>query len=229
MQIQSRVRLPWKPADLRYSFIVLRRRVGRSEEYVEDLRFPKIFVRALLRCLSQRGAWREYRGEDPMRAYYTDFDCLTSQEIDEVLPDDGVPETLCVHDVEDQDEAVSISSTTFQEWIWEARRDCTLAQRPMQLWILTLRGSPQDTLADLYDSLLLEHKEAEAETACEVASGKLPLTFLARLLVKYGYVPFDVVALSEAEIRTQLVTDMLMETHSVQALCGFVEGFDDCP
>jgi hypothetical protein len=70
----------------------------------------------------------------------------------------------------------------------------------------------------------LSTKKQKQRLPCEVASGKLPLTFLARLLVKYGYVPFEVAGLSEAEVRTQLVTDMLMEIHSVQAYVGLWRG-----
>ena len=37
-QIQQRVTLPWKPRDLADYFIIFRRKHGRSEEYVDDLR-----------------------------------------------------------------------------------------------------------------------------------------------------------------------------------------------
>ena len=54
LQLQSRMRLPWKPADLRHSFIVLRRRIGRSEEHVEDLRVRKNFLYVPCFCFNLR-------------------------------------------------------------------------------------------------------------------------------------------------------------------------------
>ena len=120
-----------------------------------------------------------------MHVYYTNFDWLTDQEIDEVLREDGVPETLFVHDVEDEDERTAVASSVFQEWIWEGRYDCAMAQRLTQLWILTLRGSPHDTLADFYEALLRERREAQSEGSSDDVAGKLPLSFLASLVLKW--------------------------------------------
>ena len=68
-------------------------------EYVEDLRVRRNFVVALLRCLTRLGHWRQHRGEEPMHAYYTEFDWLPEEEIEEILPEDGMPASLVVHDL----------------------------------------------------------------------------------------------------------------------------------
>ena len=39
--IEQRVQVPWKPRDLADNFIVFRRRLGRSEQYIEELRVRK--------------------------------------------------------------------------------------------------------------------------------------------------------------------------------------------
>ena len=49
--VEQRVQVPWKPRDLAENFIVFRRRLGRTETYVEDLRVRKNFVRRLLTLL----------------------------------------------------------------------------------------------------------------------------------------------------------------------------------
>ena len=99
-QIHSRVVLPWKPSELSNALIVLRRRRKLTDEYVEDLRVRRNFVICLLKALSKKGNWREHRGEEPMHMYYTDFDWLDETTMIEVLPDDGIPDTLTVHDIQ---------------------------------------------------------------------------------------------------------------------------------
>ena len=56
-------------------------------------------VVALLRCLTRLGHWRQHRGEEPMHAYYTEFDWLPDDELEEVLPEAGMPSSLVVHDL----------------------------------------------------------------------------------------------------------------------------------
>ena len=115
--VESRMRLPWKPVDLQHSLIVLRRRRGASDEYVEDLRVRRNFVVALLRCLTRLGNWRPNRGEEPMHAYYREFDWLPEEEIQEVLPEDGMPPGLVIHDLAHEEEAPGLSRHVFQEWL----------------------------------------------------------------------------------------------------------------
>ena len=47
-QIRRRVVLPWKPSDLRDYLIIFRRRNVLKDEYVEDLRTRRVFVKNLL-------------------------------------------------------------------------------------------------------------------------------------------------------------------------------------
>ena len=58
-RIQQRVKLPWRAEDLRENFIVLRRRIGRSEEHLEkDLRVCRNLLQKILLFLTQRGPWQ---------------------------------------------------------------------------------------------------------------------------------------------------------------------------
>ena len=75
----------------------------------------------------------------------------------------------------------------------------------MQLWDLTLRGSPHDTLADFYDALMYECRETQSKKVEVEMSSTLPLFFLASLLHKYGCVPFETSGFSDEDIHTRLV------------------------
>jgi hypothetical protein len=224
-QLRSRLRLPWKPRDLQHALIVLRRRCGSKEAYIEDLRARRNFVVTLMQTLSKRGRWREHRGEEPMHAYYTEFDWLTAEQIAEVLPEDGVPESLVVHDMEDDPVSDNtLTAAAFVEWLWEGRFDCDVAQAFLRLWTLTLRGSDNDSLADLFHQLHQEYRMEHADTeparvdetesdeaAAQDTAPRLPVLFIARLLQKYGHVTFVAGNLSDTEVEAKLVEDIFSE------------------
>ena len=216
-QLRSRVRLPWKPADLQHALVVLRRRRGASDDYVEDLRVRRPFVVALLKALSKLGNWRPHRGVEPMHAYYSSFEWLSDSQIEEVLPEDGCPTTLVVHELDEELESSNISRSQFQNWLWEGRHDCEIAMSLLRFWSTTLRGSANDTIADYYDQLVLEYQESRS--ADDKASGEaaLPLTFLAKTLHKYGRAPFDTLGMSEVDVVDALTVHILEEIHAVQA------------
>ena len=91
VQVRQRIRLPWRPVDLRNNLIILRRRNGDKDEYVEDLRVRRHFVQGILEILTKLGDWRPDRGCEPLHMFYTDFDIMPDHEFEEVLPLDGVP------------------------------------------------------------------------------------------------------------------------------------------
>ena len=215
--VQSRMRLPWKPVDLQHSLIVLRRRRGVSDEYVEDLRVRRNFVVALLRCLTRLGHWRQHRGEEPMHAYYTEFDWLPEEEIEEILPEDGMPASLVVHDLAHEEDAPVLTRALFQEWLWEGRHDCDVAVSLLRFWATAVRGSSHDTVADYFDQLLLEYKATLSEEQQAAAEDTLPIAFLAELMKKYGRVPFDTAGMDEQTVLHTLCMQILEEMNAVQA------------
>ena len=58
-QIAERLKLPWKPINLRDYLIILRRRNASRDDYVEDLRVRRDYIRKLLRLLTKLGDWRD--------------------------------------------------------------------------------------------------------------------------------------------------------------------------
>eukprot|EP00972_Heterocapsa_arctica_P099485 14679775-Heterocapsa_arctica.AAC.1 len=82
-----------------------------------------------------------------MHMYYTEFDWLPLNEIDAVLPEDGLPESLVIHDIDDTEASSSLTRAVFQDWIWEGRHDCNVAKALLTLWTRTLQpraGSGND-------------------------------------------------------------------------------------
>ena len=74
-RIRQRVQLPCRPEDLRENFIVLRRRIGRTEQHLEkDLRVRRNMLKRILVFLTQRGNWRPGHGEETLHMYYDAFD-----------------------------------------------------------------------------------------------------------------------------------------------------------
>ena len=102
-QITRRVRLPWKPRDLRDYLIIFRRRNATKDEYVEDLRARRAFVQNLMQLLTIEASWRHDEDPGPMHQYFTGFDVLSAAEIEEVFPEDDVPDGLHFEDVDETD------------------------------------------------------------------------------------------------------------------------------
>ena len=79
-QIRQRIRLPWKPSDLRDYLIIFRRRNATKEEYVEDLRTRRAFIQNLMQLLTMEAFWREDEEPGPMHQYYTGFEVMKPEE-----------------------------------------------------------------------------------------------------------------------------------------------------
>jgi len=218
-KIRSRLRLPWKPRDLQHALIVLRRRSGNKTEFVEDLRVRRPFVVALLRALSERGQWREHRDVEPMHMYYTEFDWLTQEEIEEVLPENDLPDTLVIQDLTNKDEPTGLTCSVFQEWLHEGKQDCDTAKTMLRFWHSARQGSINDATADLFHQLYLEFIETlpADDRRRKDEDGELPVTRLAEVMHVAGYVTFDCSGLEEADIRTRICADILEEVAKIQA------------
>ena len=106
-----------------------------------------------------------------------------------MLPEDGLPETLHVEDLEDEEPASGLSKQDFQDWLWEGRHDCEVALAFLRMWVGTMRGTGNDTIGDFFDQLLFEHREATSEVAHTDADAhmpRLPVGYIAELLHRFG-------------------------------------------
>jgi hypothetical protein len=162
-----------------------------------------------------------------MHAYYTEFDWLPRDELEQLLPEDGLPETLVVHDLEPEKEPAALTRAVFQEWLWEGRHECQVAISLLRLWATTARESSHDTLADFFDGLLQEYRLSTAAEPCTAASEEspseaLPVPFLAALVQRYGHAPFPTSGLSRADIEARLCEAILEEVSAVQ---GYVNAW----
>ena len=53
--IEYVVTLPWKPSDLSNYFIIFRRKLGRNEEYINDLLVRRELIKEILSLLTEKG------------------------------------------------------------------------------------------------------------------------------------------------------------------------------
>ena len=74
-----------------------------------------------------------------MHAYYTQCEWLPDDEIAEVLPEDGMPASLVIHDLEGDENTGGITKSDFQDWLWEGRHDCEVAVALLRFWLTTLK------------------------------------------------------------------------------------------
>ena len=118
--VEQRVQVPWKPRDLAENFIVFRRRLGRTEAYVEDLRVRKNFVRRVLTLLMERGFYRPDQGEQCRHMYYSTCD-LAESNIEDLLEDD-VPGDLHFRDIDEQLPTGNVARQMFTDWLTFGRR-----------------------------------------------------------------------------------------------------------
>ena len=116
--------------------------------------------------------------------YYTEFDWLTQDDIEEALPEDGLPPSLVVQELENERELTGLTRPVFQDWLREGRHDCEMALAVLRYWNFGQRGGSHDTEADLFDQLFIEYVETlpnEQRDAGKAVTGELPVIGLTGL------------------------------------------------
>ena len=106
--------------------------------------------------------------------YYTEFDWLEDDEIATVLPEDGLPPTLHIDDLDDEPPVAGMSKHEFQDWIWEGRHDCEVALAMLRMWVGALRGSGSDTIGDFIISYCSSTKRPRRMTLMATATMTVP-------------------------------------------------------
>ena len=183
--VSKRVVLPWRPEDLRDNLLIFRRRRGREEDYVDDLKVRRVLVQRLLRLLTLQGTWREHQGVEPLHRYYTCCEYWDDTAIEEMFPElEGVPAGLNIQDAPENPALHVVSETQVVDWLKEGKHDCELAQLLLNLWVetrsvvthgATLQAFFQDLLRSFVqsdDESVLTHSEA-------LLSSRLPIAWLA--------------------------------------------------
>ena len=146
----SVLRLPFTPRDLHDKFIVFRRKASFGDEYVEDLRVRRNLVRSLLTLLSKKGYWRPEHGEEPMHKYFVGFEWLSDDDLEMLLPEDGVPEDLHVETLHDDEADDGLSAEEFEDWLRWGRYDQPLAQALLHFWQADVSVCGNDSLQYFY-------------------------------------------------------------------------------
>ena len=208
-RIQQRVKLPWRPEDLRENFIVLRRRIGRSEEHLEkDLRVRRGLLQRILLFLTQRSCWRPGNGEETLHLYYDAFDMRDTHEMQELFPEDAVPTQLNFQNLREEDTLHELRFHTFQDWLVEGKFNCDVAQAMLHTWIHDMRGSDSDTLRDFYDGLVADYTETFVGEY--TPSEALPMPYLANFVKAHCSLSAQVDADTD-EDRTWAIAELIRD------------------
>ena len=152
--IEERIKLPWRPRDLKDHLIIFLRRDGVSDEYVEDLRVRRNLIKRLMCLLTTQKQWRPNHGIEPLHYYMTGFDWLSSAQIDTILPEDAVPQDLNFQDMKERDNIESLSKEEFCNWLNEGKFEQEIAGMVMNLWLYTISTHSSASLPDFYHELL---------------------------------------------------------------------------
>ena len=185
--VEQRLKLPWKLESLRDYLIVLRRRGCRREDYVEDLKVRRNIIKNLLRLLTKKAHWRENQGGELLHAYYVGFDFMSDDEIDEMLPEDDVPNTLHIQYLRNKDWPTVFTAESFEEWLYEGRNNRGVAEALLHVWTHHLQTSDQDCIADFFHGLL---NEIDDDDRADTTHTHLPLQALAAFVLKHCSLPF---------------------------------------
>ena len=118
--IRQRLVLPWRPEDLRDHFIILRRRNGSKDDYIEDLRVRRNWLKRIMLLLTHRGEeWRPGHPDEALHMFYTEIDLRPETEIEEIFEEDAVPDGLNFQDTLDDERVTELSYPVFDEWLSE--------------------------------------------------------------------------------------------------------------
>ena len=120
---------------------------------MDDLRVRRGLVARILALLTAKGVHREGRGVEARHMYYSNFDVLSPRELEELLPEDAVPEELNFQDIDEELPAVGLSRSMFVDWLVEGRQDCDVARALGQLWVRELRGGANESAEDYFQGL----------------------------------------------------------------------------
>ena len=228
------MQVPWKPRDLADNFIVFRRRLGRTETYVEDLRVRKNFVRRVLTLLMERGFYRPGQGEQCRHMYYSTCD-LAESNIEE-LPEDDVPGDLHFRDIDEQLPTGNVTRQMFTDWLTFGRHDCDVARSLGYAWTEHLKGTDEETPGDFFDRLCIERVESEAKAKADsddtdeneeepIIEDELPVPWIAKFFTEVFEMetaPFKVDGTTPEEILIALAEKIAQEMQSVDGVRGHV-------
>ena len=171
-----------------------------------------------MQLLTIEAHWRQDEQPGPMHQYFTGFDVLSADEIEEVFPENDVPDGLHFEDVDEQDSPDSFSEHQFTEWLSEGRHDCDVAQTLLHAWTRFMNGTGNDALSDFFHDLLREaHAAGVASADDEGTAHSLPLSFLAHFIRERCVLPFHVSGTHTQDIEAELDQRIVEEFRAIHA------------
>ena len=224
--IEQRLLLPWSPRDLRDDLIVYRRRDVRKDEYVEDFRVRRNLIKCLLRLFFLLGTWRENQGIETLHKYYTSCDWMEDHEIDELLPEDDIPNDLHFETIPEDNEVATVSFALFRDWLQEGKFNCDVAQMLLAFWIDDRAQSKHyEILDDFFSSLVTQMKaEVDVLQTSNEQDDTLTVEWLGEFILKHCNVPYSVPEASLESLLPELIQRNKDEIVAVQSYVNTCRG-----
>ena len=201
-----------------------------ATRYHDDLRVRRNLVSRLLTLFTLKGNWRRHRDVETMHAYYGLCDWLKPEDLDHVLPDDGVPEELNFQPLpEDEPENAELDDASFVDWLHQGAFNCDVAQTLLHAWCNTFNAHGNDTLRGFFRDLLLEYgasEEYQRKTSDPtVPPSTLPLPWLATFILARCHLLFTVPATTSRDaLLADLSSRIVEELASVRAYMDIWRG-----
>ena len=169
-------------------------------------------LRRILLLLTRRGSWRPGHGVEALHLFYDGVDLRADHEIEEVFAQDEVPAGLHFRDLEETELVHELDLRTFEEWLTEGRHNCDIAQAVLHAWTSTLRGSQDDTLHDLFSTLVAEFAAAKDDP--DAGRSNMQLLDLSRWVLAHCQFT-SVLKAANAEDRASEIAEWIAEEIAV--------------
>ena len=140
-----------------------------------------------------KGTWRQDQGIETLHKYYSSCDWLDDNDIDELLPEDDIPEQLNFKDLGEAEDDTTVSRAIFRDWLTEGKLNCDVAQVLLNFWLDDRAQNKQcETVDDFFFSLLQQKCEDETLDNALHTDDNLSLQWIANFIVSHCALPYTV-------------------------------------
>ena len=101
--------------DLHDNVIILRHRGAARNNYSDELRARRDFLKRIFNLLTHRGTWRPGHGEEFLHIFYADVGVHAEVDSDALFEVEGAPAGLVFHDLGGSEYVAALSATHFEE------------------------------------------------------------------------------------------------------------------
>ena len=144
---------------------------------------------------------------------------MKDNEIDELLPEDDIPNDLHFETIPEDNDAATVSLALFRDWLQEGRFNCDVAQMLLAFWIDDRAQSRHyETLDDFFSSLVSQRKaEVDIPQASDEHEDTLTVGWLGEFIIQHCNVPYSAPEASLESLLPELIQRIKDEIVAVQS------------